>query len=88
MKATMVDKLYKLEGSTEVTSKVKDVSSCSWQKYQGHKRKKVLVSSKSFRDLKSLFLNSSLFYISASYDGSMMQEHRQHIKRANTSSRR
>jgi hypothetical protein len=39
--------------------------------HQGHKRKKelqVLVSDKSFLDLKSLFLNSFLFYTSASYD--------------------
>jgi hypothetical protein len=71
MKATKVDNLYKLEGSTEVASEVKDVSSCLWKKHQGHKSNKelqVLVSGKSFPDLKSLFLNSCLFYISASYD--------------------
>jgi hypothetical protein len=72
MKATKVDNLYKLEGSTEVTFKVTDVSSCLWQKHQGHKSKKklqVLVSDKSFLDSKSLFSNSCLFYISVSYDG-------------------
>jgi hypothetical protein len=71
MKATKVDNIYKLEGSTEVASKVTDVYSCLWKKHQGHNTKKellVLVSDKSFLDLKSLFLNSSLFYISASYD--------------------
>jgi hypothetical protein len=54
-----------------VASEVTDVSSCLWKKHQGHKRKKelkVLVSGKSFPDLKSLFLNSCLFYIFASYD--------------------
>jgi hypothetical protein len=54
-----------------VTSDVTDVSSCLWQKHQGHKSKKklqVLVRGKSILDLKSLFLNSCLFYISASYD--------------------
>jgi hypothetical protein len=40
MKATKVDNLYKLEGSTEVASEVTDVSSCLWQKHQGHKSKK------------------------------------------------
>jgi hypothetical protein len=40
MKATKVDNLYKLEGSTEVASEVTYVSSCLWQKHQGHKRKK------------------------------------------------
>jgi hypothetical protein len=40
MKETKVDNLYKLEGSTEVASEVTDVSSCLWQKHQGHKRKK------------------------------------------------
>jgi hypothetical protein len=40
MKATKVDNLYKLEGSTEVASKVTDVSSCLWWKNQGHKSKK------------------------------------------------
>jgi hypothetical protein len=72
MKATKVDNLYKLEGSTKVASKVTNVSSFLWQKHQGHKRKKelqVLVNGKSFPDLESLFLNSYLFYISASYDG-------------------
>jgi hypothetical protein len=72
MKETKVDNLYKLEGSTEVASEVTYVSSCLWQKHQGHKSKKelqVLVSGKSFPDLKSLFLNSCLFYIYASYDG-------------------
>jgi hypothetical protein len=71
MKETKVDKLYKMEGSTKVASEVTNVSSFLWQKHQGHKSKKefqVLVSSKSFPDLKSLFLNSSLFYISASYN--------------------
>jgi hypothetical protein len=41
-------------------------------KRQVHNRKKelqVLVNGKLFADLKSLFLNSYLFYISASYDG-------------------
>jgi hypothetical protein len=72
MKATKVDNLYKLEGSIEVASEVTDVSSCLWKKNQVHKSKKelqVLVKGKSFSDLKSLFLNSCLFYISASYDG-------------------
>jgi hypothetical protein len=72
MKATKVDKIYKMEGSTKVESEVIDVSSCLWKKHQGHKSKKelyVLVSSKAFLDFKSLFLNSFLFYISASYDG-------------------
>jgi hypothetical protein len=53
MKATKVDNLYKLEGSTEVASEVIDVSSCLWQKHQCHKRNKELqelVSSKSFPD--------------------------------------
>jgi hypothetical protein len=71
MKETKIDNLYKLEGSNEVTFEVTDVSYCLWHKNQGHKRKKelqVLVSGKSFSDLKSLFLNSYLFYISASYD--------------------
>jgi hypothetical protein len=48
------------------------VSFCLWKKHQGHKRKKelqVLVRGKSALDLKSLFLNSCLFYISASCDG-------------------
>ena len=40
MKATMVDNLYKLEGSIEVASEVMDVYSCLWQKHQRHKRKK------------------------------------------------
>jgi hypothetical protein len=40
MKATKVDKLYKLEGSTEVASEVTDVSFFLWKKHQGHKRKK------------------------------------------------
>ena len=64
MKATKVDNLYKMEESTKVASEVTDVSYCLWQKHQGHKRKKelqVLVSGKSFPDLKSLFLNSCLF---------------------------
>jgi hypothetical protein len=72
MKATKVDNLYNLEGSTKVASEVTDVSSCLWKKHQGHKSKKelqVLVRGKSFPDLKSLFLNSFLFYISTSYDG-------------------
>jgi hypothetical protein len=71
MKATKVDNLYKLEGSTELASEVIDVSSCLWQMHQGHKSKKelqVLVSDKSFLDLKSLVPNSCLFYISVSYD--------------------
>jgi hypothetical protein len=71
MKATKVDNLYKLEGSIEVASEVTDVSSCLWQKHQGHKSNKelqVLVRGKLVLDLKSLFLNSCLFYISASYD--------------------
>jgi hypothetical protein len=58
--------------STEVESEVTDVSSCLWKNHQGHKRKKelqLLVSGKSFPDLKSLFLNLCLFYISESYDG-------------------
>jgi hypothetical protein len=42
MKATKVDNLYKLEGSTEVASEVTDVSSCLWKKHQGHKSKKEL----------------------------------------------
>jgi hypothetical protein len=70
-KATQVDNLYKLEGSTEVAYEVTDVYSCLWQKHQGHKSKKklqVLVNGKSFLDLKSLFMNSCLFYIFASYD--------------------
>jgi hypothetical protein len=72
MKATKVDNIYNLEGNTEVASEVTDVSSCLWQKHHSHKSKKelqVLVSRKSFPDFKSLFLNSCLFYISASYDG-------------------
>ena len=71
MKATKVDNLYKLEGSTEVASKVTDVFSCLWKNHQGDKSKKelqVLVRDKSFPNLKSLFLNSCLFYISASYN--------------------
>jgi hypothetical protein len=51
---------------------VTDISSCLWQRHQGHKSKKelaVLVNDKSFPDLKSLFLNSCLFYIATSYDG-------------------
>jgi len=71
MKATKIDNHYNLGGSTEVASEVTDVSSCLWKKHQVHKSKKalqVLVSGKSFPDLKSLFLNSFLFYISASYD--------------------
>jgi hypothetical protein len=40
MKATKVDNLYKLEGSIEVAYEVTGVSSCLWQKHQGHKRKK------------------------------------------------
>jgi hypothetical protein len=40
MKETNFDNLYKLEGSIEVAYEVKDVSSCLWQKNQGHKRKK------------------------------------------------
>jgi hypothetical protein len=72
MKETKDDDLYKLEGSTEVEFEVTYVSSYLWQKHQGHKRKKklqVLVKSKSFPDLKSLFLNSYLFYICTIYDG-------------------
>jgi hypothetical protein len=72
MKATKVDNLYKMEESTEVVFEVFDVSSCLWKKNKGRKIKKelqVLVSGKSFPDLKSLFLNSYVFYISASYDG-------------------
>jgi hypothetical protein len=72
MKATKVDNLYTLEGSTEVAFEVKNVSFCLWQKHQGHKSKKelqVLVNGKSFLELKSLFLNSCLFYMFASYDG-------------------
>jgi hypothetical protein len=72
MKATKVDNLYKMEGSTEVASKVTDVSSCLWKKHQGHKSKKelqVLTRGKSVLDIKSLVLNSCLFYISTSYDG-------------------
>ena len=49
MKATKVDNLYKLKGSTKVSSEVTYVSSCLWQNHQGHKRKKelqVLVSGK------------------------------------------
>jgi hypothetical protein len=42
MKATKVDNLYKLEGSTEVAFEVTDVSSCLWKKHQGHKSKKEL----------------------------------------------
>jgi hypothetical protein len=42
MKETKVDNLYKLEGSTEVASEVTDVSSCLWQKQQGHMSKKEL----------------------------------------------
>jgi hypothetical protein len=40
MKATKVDNLYKLEGSNKVAYEVTDVSSCLWQKHQGHKSKK------------------------------------------------
>jgi hypothetical protein len=40
MKETKVDNLYKLEGSTEVAYEVTDVSSCLWQKHEGHKSKK------------------------------------------------
>jgi hypothetical protein len=40
MKETKVDNLYKMEGSTEAASEVTDVSSCLWQKHQGHKSKK------------------------------------------------
>jgi hypothetical protein len=72
MNETKVDNLYKLEGSTEVPYEVTYLSSCLWKKHQGHKSKKelqVLVIGKSFLDIKSLFLNSCLFYISASYDG-------------------
>ena len=72
MKATKIDNLYKLEGSNEVASEVTYVYSCLWKKHQGHKRNKelqVLLNGKSFPHLKSLFLNSCLFYISASYDG-------------------
>jgi hypothetical protein len=72
MKTTMVDNLYKLEGSTEVVSQVTDVYSCLWKKHQGHKSKnelQVLVRGESAPDLKSLFLNSYLFNISTSYDG-------------------
>jgi hypothetical protein len=64
MKATKVDNLCKMEGSTEVASKVIDVCSYLWKKNQGHKSKKelhVLVNGKSFLDLKSLFLNSFFF---------------------------
>ena len=71
MKETKVDNLYKLEGRTEVACEVKNVSSRLLKKHQGHKSKKelqVMVSGKSFPDLKSLFLNSFLFYISVSYD--------------------
>jgi hypothetical protein len=53
MKATKVDNLYKLEGSIEVASEVKDVSSCLWHKKQGHMSKKelqVLVSCKLLPD--------------------------------------
>lgn len=67
MKATKVDNLYKLEGSTEVASEVTDVSSCLRQKQQCHKSK--VINGNSFPDLKSSFLNYSLSYISASYDG-------------------
>jgi hypothetical protein len=42
MKATKVDNLYKLEGSIEVEYEVIDVSSCLWQKHQGHKSNKEL----------------------------------------------
>jgi hypothetical protein len=69
MKATKVDNIYKPEGNTEVAYEVTDLSSCLWQKHQGHKSKKelqVLVNAKSFPHLKSLFLNSCLFYIFAS----------------------
>jgi hypothetical protein len=68
-----VDNLYKPEGNTEVSYEVTDLSSCLWQKNQGHKSEKelqvLLVNVKSFPHLKSLFLNSCLFYIFASYDG-------------------
>jgi hypothetical protein len=40
MKATKVDNLYKLEGDTKVAYEVTDLSSCLWQKHQGHKSKK------------------------------------------------
>jgi hypothetical protein len=40
MKEKKVDNLYKTEGSTEVASKVTDVSSFLWKNHQGHKRKK------------------------------------------------
>ena len=69
MKETKVDNLYKLEGNNEVAYQVIDVSSCLWKKHQGHKSKKellVLINVKSFPHLKSLFLNSCLFYIFAS----------------------
>jgi hypothetical protein len=39
------------------------------QVHNGKKELQVLVNRKSFPHLKSLFLNSYLFYISASYDG-------------------
>jgi hypothetical protein len=42
MKATKVDNLYKMEGSTEVAYEVTDVSSCLCQNHQGHKSKKEL----------------------------------------------
>jgi hypothetical protein len=74
MKATKVDNLYKMDGSTEVSFEVVDVSSCLWQKHQVHKSKKelwVLVRSKSVLDLNYLFLNSCLFDISTSYDGAI-----------------
>jgi len=68
---SQVDNLYKMEGSTEVAFEVTNVSSCLWKKHQDHKSNEelqVLVRGKSFPGLKSLFLNSCLFYISASYD--------------------
>jgi hypothetical protein len=68
MKETKVDNLYKMEGSTEVASEVTDVSSCLWQKQQGHMSKKELQNCKFLPDLGSLFLIFCLFYISVSYD--------------------
>jgi hypothetical protein len=68
MKETKIDNLYKLEGSTEVESEVTYVSSCLWQKQQGHMSKKGLQNCKLLPDLESLFLNFCLYYISASYD--------------------
>jgi hypothetical protein len=71
MKETKVDNLYRLEGSSKVASEVTYISSCLWQKQQVHMSKKelqVLVRCKSLPYLESLFLNSCLFYIFASYD--------------------